>query len=72
MLVEQPVLVVFGEVPALVAQLAQAVVLLEGQRMDPGQVEPDLQIAQVALAEAAQGFAARCSGPRPRRWYSSA
>ena len=43
-------LVVLGEVAALVAQAAQAVVALEGQRVDPGQVEPDLQVAQVALA----------------------
>ena len=51
---QQDILVVFRVVAALVAQFPQGVVALEGQRVDPGQVEPHLQIAQVGRLEAAQ------------------
>jgi hypothetical protein len=45
-LLEQAVLVTLGKVAALVAQFAQLGVLLEGEGVDPGEVEPDLQVAR--------------------------
>ena len=59
MLVEQPGLLGLGEAASLVAQAAQAAVLVDGQGMNPGQVEPDLQIAEIAIGEAPQRFLGR-------------
>ena len=54
-------LVVLGVAATLVAQDAEAIVARDGQRVDPGEIEPDLQIAEVAGSKAAQGF-------DPPRW----
>ncbi len=56
-LVQERRLLFLREFFALVAQAAQQVVALEGERVDPGEVEPDLQVAQVVGPEAAQGLA---------------
>ena len=56
-LVEHALLFRLREVAALGEQFAQGRILLEGERVDPGEVEPDLQVPEVAFAEAAQGFA---------------
>ena len=55
---QEPVFFVLRESAALVAQAAQVRVALEYQRMDPGQVKPDLQIAKVALLKTAERLAA--------------
>ena len=55
LLLEQPLLFVFGPVAALVAKLGQFFVQLERQRMDPSQVRPALQIEDVALRESLGG-----------------
>ena len=51
LLVQQPLLLVFGIVAALGLEFGQLGILLEQQGMDPRQVRPDLEVAQVALAE---------------------
>ena len=51
LLVEQPLLLVLGVVAALGLELGELGVLLEEQGMDPRQVRPDLEVAQVARAE---------------------
>src|SRR5205807_1369664 len=56
-LVEQPILVVLREVTPFLEQCPQAFVALAGKRVDPGKVEPDLQVAKIPLREAAQRLA---------------
>ena len=51
--------VLLREAPALVDEQAQVRVAFDDERMDPGEIEPDLQIAQIVLLEAPQGFAGR-------------
>src|SRR5262245_39716909 len=65
MLRKNDVFVFFSEQSALGAQLAQRCVALEGERVNPGEVEEDLQIAQVGFAEAAQRFAGAVLAGRP-------
>ena len=48
LLVEQPRLFPLGVAATLCAKFAQLRVLIEDQLVDPGQVAPDLQVAQVA------------------------
>ena len=50
---QQP-LVVFGEVAALGDQAAHARVLLEIERIEPGELLPDLQVAQIVAGESAR------------------
>src|SRR5208282_2753794 len=50
---EEPALFLFRELPAFFAQREQVRIALEAERMNPGQVEPDLQVAKVAFVEAA-------------------
>ena len=54
LLVQQPLLLVLGVVPALGLEFGQLGVLLEEQGVDPRQVRPDLEVAQVASAEPMQ------------------
>ena len=55
LLVQQPLLLLLGPVAALVAELGQLGVVLEGQRVDPHQVRPALQVDEVLLAEPLAG-----------------
>src|SRR6266478_2984995 len=72
-LVEHMVLVRFTEVPAFIAQAAQLGVAFKDQRMNPGEVEPDLQVAEVAHAKAAQRFAGTVSaGAAPQVQFGKA
>jgi len=63
--VKQELLVILGEIAALDLQFLQLGVALEGERVDPGEVEQHLQIAQVALAESSQGLAGGVATRRP-------
>src|SRR5688572_17921799 len=56
MLVQNPVLLLLGEMAALAPQLPQLAVVLEGERMNPREVEPHLQVPQIALIETAEGL----------------
>src|SRR5437773_1295580 len=47
----------FAEVLALDQQFTQTGMTVIGQAMNPGEIEPHLQIAEVTLGEAAQGLA---------------
>ncbi len=53
--VEQPVLLDLGVTASLVPEGGQFGVRLEEQRMEPGQVGPDLQVAEVARVEPGEG-----------------
>ena len=55
LLVQEPLLLVFGVVPPLGFERGQLGVFLEQQRVDPGQVRPDLKVAEVAGAESSGG-----------------
>ena len=55
LLVQQPLLLLLRPAAALVAELGQLGVLLEGQRMDPHQVRPALQVDDVLLVEPLAG-----------------
>ena len=59
MLVEKAVLIVFRKMPSLVAQRPQLRVALKEKGVNPGQVEPHLQITQIAGVKAAQRFLRR-------------
>ena len=48
LLVEQPLLLFLGVMPPLGLELGELRVLLEEQGVDPGQVRPDLKVAEVA------------------------
>ena len=52
--VQEPLLLLLGVVPAFGLELGQLGVLLEEQGMDPRQVRPDLEVAEVARAEPAR------------------
>ena len=56
----QLLLVVLGEAPILGHQPANAGVAVKIEGIDPGELVPDLQIAQVVAAETAGGGAAVC------------
>ncbi len=55
LLVEEPGLFAFGVAAALRAELAQFAVLIEGQLVNPGEVAPHLQVANVAGRKAGNG-----------------
>src|SRR2546429_3385792 len=61
MLIEEPVFFSLGKMAALIAQPAKFGITLEYQWMNPSEVEPHLQIAEVALLEATQRLARRVS-----------
>ena len=56
LLVQQPALLAFGVSSALRAKFPQARVEIEGQLMDPGQVAPNLKIAEIARGETGNGI----------------
>ena len=62
LLVEQPVLVCLGVPAALGLKLGELGVFLEEQGVHPGQVGPDLQVAEIAFAEPVEGLRGRCRG----------
>ena len=53
-LVEDPVLVGLGKVAALFPQLAELLIGLKRQRVNPGEIEAGLQIAEIAFTKAPQ------------------
>ncbi len=60
LLVQEPVFFDFGIIPPLRLELGQLRVFLEKQGVEPGQIRPDLKVAEVALSEPGEGlFAGR-------------
>ena len=59
LLVQQPLLFLLRPAAALVAELGQLGVVLEGQRVDPHQVRPALQVDDVLLVESLAGLLGR-------------
>src|SRR5205823_5443575 len=64
-LVQDPVFFRFGEIAAFGAEVAQVLIALKFERVYPGQVEPDLQVAEVPLMEAPQGLSSRVLARSP-------
>ena len=56
LLVEEPVLLGLGVAAGLGLELGELGVLLEEDRVHPREIRPDLEVAQVAFAEAAEGL----------------
>ena len=63
--VQQPLLFLLRPAAALAAELVQFGVLLEGQRMDPHQVRPTLQIDDVLLVKSLPRFLGRVDRQPP-------
>ncbi len=51
LLVQKPLLLILGVVPPFRFELGELGVFLEEQGMDPGEVGPDLKVAEIASAE---------------------
>ena len=66
LLVQQPLLLFLGVVPSLGLEFGELRVFLEEQRVDPGQVRPDLKVAQVARAKPVERLSAGSSPRRPQ------
>ena len=64
---QEPLLLVFGVVAALRLEFGQVALLLEEQGVNPREVRPDLEVAQVARAKPRKRFARRRAPGRAKQ-----